>query len=310
MKRVITVLCCVLAVASLASATGTKDVPAGGGQPSTEPVTLSFYRYSNAAHNAYGIPLIETFQAENPNITLESVEVSSGGFEALANKVLLGLAAGTPADVCEMGYTLVRTMVESGSVVPLDPFIAADAEFRSLDLAKAMMDLGVVNGTQYLIPLGVSTPVMFINADLFREVGLDPNNPPKTWQETEDAAQVLKDAGYDGVIWSWTTTGNWIFQNMIENAGGRLANDDATQINFNEAPGVRTMEYLQGLVSKGCRSHVLHREARHDRPVQLQQGGHPHQCRIRRNHGRNAHTGRLPSVACRRWQGIHDARRA
>ena len=41
------------------------------------------------------------------------------------------------------------------------------------------------------------------NADLFHEVGLDPNNPPKTWQKTEDA-------GYEGIIWSWTTIGNRI----------------------------------------------------------------------------------------------------
>lgn len=217
----------------------------------SEVITLSFYRYSNKAHNMYGIPLLETFQKENPNIKIESVEVSSGGFEALATKVLLGLAAGTPPDVAEAGYTLIKTMVESGSCIPLDSFMQTDPKFDIENLISATLDLGKVSGKQYLMPLGVSTATMFMNTDLFKEVGLDPHNPPKTWKETEQAAQVLKDAGYDGVIWSWTTTGNWIFQTMIECSGGRIANEEATEILFNKQPGVQTMEYLWGLVSKG-----------------------------------------------------------
>ena len=223
-------------------------------QTRTEVTHLTFYRYSNAAHNLYTLPLIEAFENENPLIKIDSVEVSSGGFEALATKVLLALAAGTPPDVCEMGYTLIKTMVESGSTVPLDRFIQSDSAFQKQKLNSSMMNLGKANGKQYLMPLGVSTPAMFINRDLFKKVGLDPDNPPKTWEETEKAAQVLKDAGYDGVIWSWTTTGNWIFQSMIENAGGQIANEDATEIFFDKQPGVNTMEYLQGLVAKGLMS--------------------------------------------------------
>ena len=37
----------------------------------SELITLSFYRYSNKAHNMYGIPLLETYQAQNPNIKIE-----------------------------------------------------------------------------------------------------------------------------------------------------------------------------------------------------------------------------------------------
>ena len=225
MKRLVLIFLVLLIAFPSAFASGQRDgnsetpEASGGTAEAPEKITLTFYRYSNAAHNLYTLPLLEVFERENPNIKIESVEVSSGGFEALATKVLLALAAGNPPDVCEMGYTLIKTMVESGSTVPLDSFISADSEFKALNLNTAMMDLGVVNNKQYLMPLGVSTPAMFINRDLFRKAGLDPDNPPKTWQETEDAAMTLKKAGYDGVIWSWTTTGNWIFQTMIENAG-------------------------------------------------------------------------------------------
>jgi multiple sugar transport system substrate-binding protein len=253
MKKSILITVLFLLVVSFAGAAGQNEAggdSAAGGQVKTAVTNLTFYRYSNAAHNLYTLPLIETFEADNPMIKIESVEVSSGGFEALATKVLLALAAGTPPDVCEMGYTLINTMVESGSTVPLDPFMAEDSDFQKLKINQAMMNLGKANDKQYLMPLGVSTPAMFINRDLFIKVGLDPDSPPRTWEETEKAAQILKDAGYNGVIWSWTTTGNWIFQSMIENAGGSIANDDASEIYFAEKPGIETMDYLNRLASK------------------------------------------------------------
>jgi len=44
-------------------------------------------------------------------------------------------------------------------------------------------------------PFNVSTPILYYNKTLFREAGLDPNVPPRTWPELEKAAQRLRDAG-------------------------------------------------------------------------------------------------------------------
>ena len=77
MKRAIAILLCLLVLVSFAFATG-QDEPAGDPEV-PEDFTLSFYRYSNAAHNAYTVPLIETYEALNPHVIIESVEVSSGG---------------------------------------------------------------------------------------------------------------------------------------------------------------------------------------------------------------------------------------
>ncbi len=113
------------------------------------------------------------------------------------------------------------------------------------------LDLGKVDGKQYLIPLGTSTPIMLINKDLFQKVGLSADNPPKSWAEAEAASKILKDAGYMGSLWGWSITGNWIFQTLVENSGGRLANENASSLMFNQDPGLRTMTYLQDQVKKG-----------------------------------------------------------
>ena len=212
---------------------------------------LTFYRLSAASHDTYCLPLIAAFEEENPDIKIESVVVTSGGYEALASKVLLACAAGTPPDFAMTGYSLIKTMVESGNSVALDPFMKKDGDFDGKSLFPAMLNLGKVDGKQYLIPLGTSTPIMLINKDLFQKVGLSADNPPKSWAEAEAASKILKDAGYMGSLWGWSITGNWIFQTLVENSGGRLANENASSLMFNQDPGLKTMTYLQDQVKKG-----------------------------------------------------------
>lgn len=245
MKKLSVVLVILLLTAAMAFSAGTTEA-----KP-PEVQTLVYYRYSSAAHDTYNLPLIEAFMKENPDIIIESVVVTSGGYEALASKVLLANAAGTPPDVAQVGYSLINTMVESGNAIELGPFMAKDPKFSEKSLFPAMMDLGAYGDKQYLIPLGTSTPIMLYNKELFQQVGLNPENPPKSWAEVEAASQILKDAGYNGVLWGWSITGNWILQTMIENAGGKLATPDSSVLMFNEEPGVKVMTYLQDLVKKG-----------------------------------------------------------
>src|ERR1035437_4078375 len=45
------------------------------------------------------------------------------------------------------------------------------------------------------MPFNSSTPVFFYNKDAFKKAGLDPNKPPKTWDEAQEDALKLKAAG-------------------------------------------------------------------------------------------------------------------
>lgn len=44
-------------------------------------------------------------------------------------------------------------------------------------------------------PFNSSTPVLYYNKDAFRRAGLNPDNPPKTWQQVATAAKALKQIG-------------------------------------------------------------------------------------------------------------------
>jgi multiple sugar transport system substrate-binding protein len=209
--------------------------------------TLTFFRLGGATHNAYLQPILAAFQKANPAIKIESVEVAGAGYETLAQKISLAIAAGTPPDILQVPYSLVRAFVEGGQVVPFDSLMKADKEFNPNNLFSAMFDLGKIDGRQYLFPLGISTPVLFINVEAFAKAGLDARTPPKTWAEVRSVAEKLKAAGYLGIHPGWHITGNWIFQAMLESAGGRMGSEDGKRVMFNQAPGVRTAEFLADL---------------------------------------------------------------
>jgi multiple sugar transport system substrate-binding protein len=242
MKRITFVLVTLCALAGFSFAGGQQDVE-------DRPVTLTFYHYASQTHLLYINPLKEGFQKAYPNITIQSVEVAKGGYEALAQKILLGLAAGDPPDVGQVGYTYLRTMVESEACLALDDFMEADAGFDRNNLFPAMMGLGESGGKQYLIPIGTSTPTMFNNVELFTDSGLDVEKPPKSWANARAAAVKLKEHDHMGIFWGWQITGNWIFQSMVENLGGKLANSAGTAVAFDDGTGLQALEYLADLTS-------------------------------------------------------------
>lgn len=216
-----------------------------------KPATLTFCHLANQTHLLYMNPLKEAFHKAYPNVTIKSVEVTTGGYEALSQKVLLGAAAGDPPDVGQVGFANLRTMVDSGCAVPLDELMASDPSFKVDNLAPAMMALGVANNKQFLIPIGPSTPMMLSNTDLFAAVGLDPKAPPRSWEETRKVAAVMKTAGKMGILWGWSITGNWIFQALLENCGGSYTNAAGTQSAFNGEAGLKALTYLADLSSQG-----------------------------------------------------------
>jgi sn-glycerol 3-phosphate transport system substrate-binding protein len=64
------------------------------------------------------------------------------------------------------------------------------------------------NGNMLSFPFNVSTPILYYNKAMFRDAGLDPNLPPKTWPEVGQDATRLRDQGaVCGFTTSWPS---WI----------------------------------------------------------------------------------------------------
>ncbi len=86
------------------------------------------------------------------------------------------------------------------------------------------------------------------NRKLFTQAGLNPDAPPKTWAEVQEAAKKIAGlgAGYTGFgEYSAGNTGGWHFAASLYARGGSMVSDDGKTAAFNSPEGKAVLENLK-----------------------------------------------------------------
>lgn len=125
-------------------------------------------------------------------------------------------------------------------------------------LPKGMLPVGSMDGKIYALPYEIDLSSIIYNKDMFREAGLDPENPPQTWEEFTIACRALtKDLDGDGITdqWAFAEVGNsggaymfW-FMPWIWGNNGRMF-DDSGNLVLNSPEVTETLQYWYDLIYK------------------------------------------------------------
>jgi len=69
-------------------------------------------------------------------------------------------------------------------------------------------------GTLQATPFNTSSPIMYVNQDIYKEAGLDPESPPKTWQKVKEHSReiVNNDIADFGITWPNVV---WMLDNQV-----------------------------------------------------------------------------------------------
>lgn len=136
--------------------------------------------------------LIDRFNQEHADI--EVTAVYTGTYDETNLKTRAAIKAGRPPAAVIMSANFILEYQINGEIQPLDPLIEADGMTPDAYMDTfwpALHGNARFAGKVWATPFHNSTPLLYINADHFREVGLDPDNPPATWAEWVDAARKL-----------------------------------------------------------------------------------------------------------------------
>lgn len=193
------------------------------------------------------------FNEEGSDIQVRLISAGQGYFDLLT-RVQADIATGNRPDLVQVPMNNYRPFVDAGLAATLEPLIEADPDFDLDQFPEAFTDLVTFDGQTYGLPWALSTPVMFYNADAFVEVGLDPDDPPQTWSEVREAAELLTDPAENrfGVHW---TGDYYVFQSQLESNGGSMMTDDQT-VTLTDEPGVEVLEYWADLYEDGLHSDI------------------------------------------------------
>ncbi|MFS8198323.1 ABC transporter substrate-binding protein [Streptomyces sp. CWNU-52B] len=106
------------------------------------------------------------------------------------------------------------------------------------------------DGKLYGLPTSNYRMGLLINRKLFKEAGLDPDTPPKTWDEVRTAAKKI--AGLGGGVagfgeYSAANTGGWHFTAQMYSLGGDVVDASGKKAAFNSDIGKQVAENLHAM---------------------------------------------------------------
>ncbi|MBB3456941.1 ABC-type glycerol-3-phosphate transport system substrate-binding protein [Rhizobium sp. BK313] len=182
--------------------------------------------------------LAADFQKANPGITIKLEITTSNG---LPQRILTALQSGAAPDVIEVQHPWVQGYAQSDLVLPLDDVIQDKDDYN-----KAAINYDTYDGKLYGIPYRIECVGVMYNLDDFKAAGLDPANPPQTWDQWADAAKKMTTGGKFGMaITGGGEVGNTITRllPLIWMNGGNIISDDGKTAVVNSPEAVAAVKF-------------------------------------------------------------------
>src|SRR3984893_10205547 len=144
--------------------------------------------------------LIKQSTAAHPDI--KATPVYTGSYDETLIKTRSATQAGKPPAAVIMSANFLTDLVIEDEIVAFDDLIAKDGSSDEKFIRQffpAVHGNAVIDRKVYGVPFQNSTPLLYYNADHFREAGLDPDRPPQTWDDLVNAARKLTNREGDRV---------------------------------------------------------------------------------------------------------------
>ncbi len=140
------------------------------------------------------------------------VPTYKGSYPETMTAAIAAFRAGEQPAIVQVFEVGTGTMMAAGGAIyPVHQLMADMGEdFDPASFLPAVVGYYTdTEGNMLSMPFNSSTPVMYYNKDAFAEAGLDPEAPPRTWEEVEEASRRIMDAGAApcGFTTAWIT---WI----------------------------------------------------------------------------------------------------
>lgn len=198
--------------------------------------------------------IIEAFVKKHPNIKLKIVNGVNIQGPAMESGLLMALAGGVGPDVIYVNFRQLYSFIDQGFLYPLDEFVKADKK----PLEKIHPNITKVlwqDGHIYTIPYAQFVQALYYRKDLFRDAGLDPNKPPRNWDEFYEYCKKLSKPERSQYGFAFDkgpqSRGYW-WCNFLWQAGGDVLEqlpDGRFKSVFNSQAGVEALKFYRKLVS-------------------------------------------------------------
>ncbi|MDQ3702442.1 MAG: extracellular solute-binding protein, partial [Chloroflexota bacterium] len=194
-----------------------------------------------------GGAIVASFTATFPNVKVQAESIS----EDRTQKLIVSVAGGDSAELVSIEPYHVQGLGLRGVVMPLEGYLKQSRSIRKDDIWPTLMRDVTYKGTAYGLVYGPDLRVLYVSADRYRATGLDPDKPPRTWDEMEQAvAKVhrggrgseIEHLGFDPFLGSGGV-GRWLVP--FWQLGGELLSPDDQKATLNNEKGIQALTWLK-----------------------------------------------------------------
>ncbi|PYE85963.1 sn-glycerol-3-phosphate ABC transporter substrate-binding protein UgpB [Pseudoroseicyclus aestuarii] len=164
-----------------------------------------------------GTKLEEIVQGYNDSQDAFAVTpVYKGNYTETMTAAIAAFRAGEQPDIVQVFEVGTGTMMAAeGAIYPVYQLMEdTGADFDPAAFLPAVVGYYTdTDGNMLSMPFNSSTPILYYNRDVFEEAGLDPEQPPETWEELETASRQIMESGAADCGF----TSGWISWIQLEN---------------------------------------------------------------------------------------------
>ena len=220
---------------------------------SSETVELEYWIAGDPRRTPVYEKSVEEFMKVNPDIKVKVVE-EVGDNTQIQQKLMTMISSGSAPGVVQVDTMYVKDMAKAGTIVPMTGF--EGARELSEEIFEGAQEPLIVDGEIYGYPIRANSIQLVYNKKMFRDAGLDPEKPPKTFEELAEYAEKLtkRDSSGNVLVYGYesgmTKDPHWtahVFSPIFWSYGGEYQNEDGSAA-LNTEAAVKTLEYWKKLM--------------------------------------------------------------
>ena len=216
-------------------------------ESTAEPIEVSFWCNFTGSDGDVLREIVQEFNESNTDNITVSVDIMD--YSTLLTKLPAAVSTGTGPSFMLAGIELINEYANNGMLEDIGDFWDVTGTNKD-NFYENVLAKSYVNGTQYGVPMQYNLQYLYYNKDMFKDAGLDPETPPTTFAELEEAAKALTDSSKGTYGIALPTDYGYYVQYLWGN-GGDVINTSTDENLLISDENKETLQWLQDLAKEG-----------------------------------------------------------